>query len=135
MPKSWLFIRYTNSGFVDVTRDELPSWLLHAWDVSASPDEMERELVKMGATRLEQIGFGDAGVDIWRHEGAWVAQHFTNNMVDTHIVVLDIADYMKFQAEWVSPIATKILLNDIAWKMFDEDDDSANMPAPGSRLN
>lgn len=126
MAKAWLFVRYDGGALLPVSEKELPVWLRDAWKEAESPDEMDRHLAIKNIARVQQVGFGDVGLDVWRHGTTWFAQHFSDNVVDANILIEGLPNYLHFLAFWFSPVASAITLSDLAWKAFKDDEQPEN---------
>jgi hypothetical protein len=71
--------------------------------------DIETHLAKAGGKNIESYGCDGEAVEVFRIGGFWYVEHYNYHECDARIVIRTLADYMTFQANWLAPVAAKIM--------------------------
>ena len=100
-----------------IPTSKMPEWITEIaaeaqmtedYDVSYAFGEA---MARTGAGCIESYGTANESIDVWRlpdNEG-WLVVHFDGEDCDVFFYIPEAAAYMEFQAQWVAPMAQKIL--------------------------
>lgn len=71
--------------------------------------DVETELFKLGVVNVESYACSTEAVEVYRMGSIWYVEHHTVFDCDARIIVEGLADYLVFQAQWLAPMALKIM--------------------------
>lgn len=95
----------------------LPDWVQDAMETATDEDEFDHLLSEAGAVCIENYGATES-MEVWRlslEEPGWMIIHFDGDQPDMVFYIKTVLDYAAFQAQWMAPMAQKIMAEEQYW--------------------
>ena len=71
--------------------------------------DVESELFKVGVVNVESYACDSEAIAVYRIGSLWYVEHHTIYDCDARIIIEGLGDYLTFQAQWLAPVAAKIM--------------------------
>ena len=105
------FLTWLNGSVLDISNELIPSWVRDNYR-EQDPERLAKLLNDAGANCVECYGEHYAQLMIWRLGNQFYIEYHDGDSIVARFIILSFAIMMEFQAQWVAPMAMKIMADD-----------------------